>query len=263
MAVTTIVVLGDVAHRDEMIRCLAPLGRLAWCDRADEILKRAGEGGVGAIVTGFEDESGRSITPMLLAIAARHPRLPVVIHDRVTGGTLHKLLSVLTPGLWMTCVVRPHGDLAWAIERAMGPWFVPAVAPVLLQHFVERAPPSLRLFVAHSALASSSRHGVREVAHWSGVTPRTVERRLQRAHWPAAHVVLQSFAALDVVWQMSQYGWSARHVQEVRGLSHPSAVTRLLARYGGVHPVTLREEGGFATAFEHVARILSTNHSRR
>ena len=240
-----------------MSRRIAPLGVVAWCDHANEILERASGSGVGAIVTGFDDESGHSIAPILVAIAARHPRLPVIIHDQVTGGTLHKLLSVFTPGLRMMCVVRPHEDLERALERALGPWLVPAVAPVLLQHFVGRAPAGLRLFVALAALASSSRRGVAEVARWSSVTCRTVERRLERARWPAAHVVLRSFVALDVVWLMSQYGWSARHVQQVRGLSHPSAVTRLLARYGGVHPVTLREEGGFATAFEHVADVLS------
>lgn len=262
MALTTIAVLGDAAHRDETIRCIAPLGPVRWCDRADEILKRAGEGGVDAIVTGFEDETGRSIAPMLVAIAARDPRLPIVIHDRVTGGTLHKLLSVFTAGLRMTCAVQPHEDLGTVLERVLGPSFVPAVAPVLLQHFVGRAPAGLRLFVALAALASSSRRGVAEVAHWSGVTSRTIERRLKRAHWPAAHVVLQSFVALDVVWLMSQYGWSARHVQKVRGFSHPSAVTRLLARYSGVHPMTLREEGGFATAFEHVVEVLSARADR-
>ena len=254
---TTIVVFGDSARRDEMTHRIAPLGGVVWCDRAAEIVERASAGGVGAIVTGFDDESGRSIAPTIVAVAARHPRLPVVLHDQVTGGTLHKLLSVFTPGLRMTCAVRPHEDLEQAIERALAPWFVPAVAPVLLQHFVGRAPAGLRLFVALAALASSSRRGVAEVAHWSSVTCRTVERRLERARWPAAHVVLRSFVALDVVWLMSQYGWSARHVQEVRGLSHPSAVTRLLARYGGVHPMTLREEGGFATAFEHVMEVLS------
>jgi hypothetical protein len=47
-------------------------------------------------------------------------------------------------------------------------------------------------------------------------------------------------------------------VQTVRGFPHPSSVTRLLARYAGVRPATLREDGGFAAALEHVTRVLTS-----
>jgi hypothetical protein len=118
-------------------------------------------------------------------------------------------------------------------------------------------PTALRVFVALAILAAPARRGVEEVARWSGVSLRTIERRLRHARWPAARVVLQSFTALDVVWLMTEYRWSARRVQQVRAFSHPSGVTRLLATYAGTRPATLFEDGGFAAALEHVRGVLA------
>jgi hypothetical protein len=167
------------------------------------------------------------------------------------------LLAVFTAGLRMEFAVRPYERLERLLRRMLRPTFRPGVTPVLLQRFVPGAPPRLRVFVALAALASPYRRGVGEVAAWSGVTSRTIERWLASARWPAAHVVLQSFSALDTVWLMTEYGWPARLVQQERAFSHASGVTRLLSRYAATRPRTLHDDGGFVAALEHVARVLS------
>ena len=138
----------------------------------------------------------------------------------------------------------------------------PGVAPLLLHHFMPHVPPALALFVTLAILEAPARRGVAELAAWSRSSARTIERHLQREGWPAAHVVAQSFSALDTVWLMSEYGWSARLVQEERGFSHPSGVTRLLSSYAGTKPATLIADGGFPAALEHVSRVLLDGDSR-
>lgn len=241
---------------DDVARQLAPFAALEWYGRAPALVERAGGGGVDAVVIGLDDEAGISIAPTVVALAARAPSVPVVVYAQVNGATIGKLLAVLAPGVRMQGVVRPHEPLAPAVREVLSPAFVPGVAPLLLQRFVPRAAPPLRVFVAVAALVARSRRGVEEVARWSGVSARTTERRLRRAGWPGAHTVLQSFAALDAVWLMTQYGWTARRVQQVRGFPHASSVTRLLARYVGSRPGTVREDGGFAAALEHVTLAL-------
>jgi hypothetical protein len=247
--------------REEVTRQLTPLGIVEWCDSADALVERAVAGDVDAVVTGFDDEADRSIAPAIVALAARRPSLPVIVYERINGATLHKLLAVFATGVRMTCAVRPHEHLEPVLRYVSSPSFFPSVTPVLLQHFVRHAPAGLAVFVALAALVAPSRRGVAEVAAWARASPRTIDRRLLRARWPTAHTILQSFVALDAVWLMTEYGWPARHVQEVRGFSHPSAVTRLLARYCGVHPGTLHEDGGFAAALEHVTRVLSVGEA--
>lgn len=251
----TIVALGTAGSRAELTRELGSIARVEWHDRAAAVIERA-RGGVDAVICGLEDESGRSVIATLVSLAALDPAIPIVVNARVNRTTIHKWLSVVTTGLRLEPVVRPYQPLGPVLRRVVAPDFRPGAAAVLLQQFVPGAPASLQVFVALAALGASVRHSVERVALWSGVTPRTIERRLRRAGWPSAHTVLQSFAALDAVWLMTEYGWSARRVQQVRQFPHESSVTRLLARYAGLRPATLREAGGFPTALEHVMRVL-------
>jgi hypothetical protein len=218
---------------------------------------RATAGGLDAVVTELDDETGQSIAQTIVVLAAKCPKLPIVIYDKVNGATLKKLLAVFAVGLRIEFAARPYERLAPLLRRILRPTFRPPVTPVLLQRFVPSAPADLRVFVALAALAAPARRGVEEVAARAGPSTRTIERRLRRAQWPTARVVLQSFRALDAIWLMSEYGWSARRVQHERGYTYQSSVTRLLSRYAATRPLTLREDGGFAAALEHVARVLS------
>jgi hypothetical protein len=169
---------------------------------------------------------------------------------------LHDLLAVFALGLRMECVVQPFARFAPMVRHVLSPAYRPGVAPLLLYHFVPLATPELAVFVALAILAARERRSVEELAAWTGVSPRTIERRLQRADWPPAFVVLHSFTALDAVWLMTEYGWSAQRVQRERGFATASSVTRLLASHAGTRPSTLAEDGGFAAALEHVMHRL-------
>jgi DNA-binding phage protein len=249
--------------RDDVSQQLSPLGAIEWCERVDALVDRATEGGLDAVVTGLQDEVGRSIAPTLVDLAARRPKLPVIVYARVNRDTIEKLLAVFALGLRMECVVRPFARIEPVLRHMLSPSHRPGVAPLLLHHFMPHVPMALRVFIALTILVGPARRGVEEVARWSGVSSRTIERRLRHAGWPAAHVVLRSFSALDAVWLMTEYGWSARRVQLVRAFPHPSSVTRLLARYAGSRPATLSEDGGFAAALERVTGVLLTRSTRQ
>ena len=244
--------------RDDVARELTGVATIDWARDAAALVQRVAAGGVDAVVAGVEDERGASLAPTVAALAAEAPAVPVVVHAPMNGAALRKLLAVLTPGLRMACAVQPHERLEPVVRRVLSPDYRPPAGPVLLQHFVPLAPTRLRVFVALAAVAPPARRGVAAVAAWAGVSTRTIERRLARAGWPPARTVVQSFAALDAVWLMAEYGWSARRVQQVRRLPHESSVTRLLSRYCGSRPATLREDGGFSAALEHVTRALTT-----
>lgn len=253
----SILVLAAGIGRVDITRELGRFATITWCEDAATLLDRACRGGCDLVITALEDEAGRSIAPTLVELAARAPTLPVLVHERIDGATLPGLLAVLVTGARIECAVRPYERLEPGIRRIVSPDFRPGATPVLLQRFVPRAPPPLQVFVALAALSAPWRRGVEVVAQWSRVSPRTIERRLQRARWPVAHTVLRSFAALDAVWLMSEYGWSARRVRQVRAFPHESSITRLVADYCGMLPATLREAGGFAAALAHVTRMLT------
>lgn len=242
--------------RADVARQLAGVATVEWTSDVASLVERVAAGDIDLVIAGLEDDQGLSLAPAVAALAADAPSVPVVVHAPVNGATLRKLLGVLTPGLRMACAVHPHERLAPVVRRVLSPDFRPPVGPLLLQHFVSRTPARLRVFVALAAIAPPARRGVAAVAAWTGVSERTIERRLLREGWPPARTVVQSFVALDAVWLMTEYGWSARLVQQVRRLPHESSVTRLLSRYCGSRPATLREDGGFSAALDHVTRAL-------
>lgn len=249
-------VLTGGGNHDDLVKQIDPVGSFDWFERADALIGRAVEGKLDIVITGLQDEFGRSIASTLVDLVSHRPSLPVVVHTKLSRGTIGELRAVFALGLRMACCVRPYARLEPVLRYVVSPWFRPPVAPLLLQRLHNSVPAAVALFHALAILEAPMRRSVDELASWSGVSARTIERRLRRLGWPPAHVIIQSFIALDAVWLMTEYGWSARRVQHVRGFPHPSSVTRLLATYAGTRPSTLVDDGGFPAALAHVSRVL-------
>ena len=235
---------------------LASFATVEWYERAADLVDGVAGESADAVVTDLRDEDGRSIAPTIVELAAMRPRLPIIIHTRIDRAAIDRLLATFTLGLRMECVVRPFARLEPTIRRMLAPKYRPGVAPLLLHHFMPHVPAALRTFVVLAILTAPERRTVEELARWCRMSPKTIGRRLRRAGWPGALVVVQSFAALDVTWLMTEYGWSARQVRKVRSFSHPSGVTRLLTTYAGTRPSTLMEDGGFPAALARVTATL-------
>ena len=256
-------VLAGAGDREDVARQLGSLGAVDWLDAAGSLVSRAVDGALDVAVVGLRDEAGRSIAPAVTELAAHRPSFPVVLRTKLDHRALEELLAVFAPGLHMECAVRPFAPLALLVDRMRSPLYRPGVAPALLQHFVPSAPAPLAIFLTVAALTAPERRSVEEVASWTRVSPRTIERRLRSHGWASAHVVLHAFSALDAIWLMTEYGWPARLVQRVRGFPHLSSVTRLLATYAATRPSTLTADGGFRGALEQVGRMLSPRTQER
>jgi hypothetical protein len=256
-------VLAGGTSRAELSQQLSPLGQIDWCERPDALVGRAIDGSLDAVVTDVEDRNGGSVAPVIVDLAAYRPTLPVVVYARINRATLDHLLAVCALGLRLECAARPFARLAPLLQHMCSPSYRPGVAPLLLHRVMPSVPSALGVFIALAILSAPARRGVEEVARWSGVSSRTIERRLQQAGFPAAHVVLRSWAPRDAAWLMTEYGWTARRVQLMRNFAHPSGVTRLLARYAGTRPATLQLDGGFPAALAHVMRVLMPRANRR
>jgi hypothetical protein len=179
-------------------------------------------------------------------------RLPVVVYDRADRLTVDALPVLLVPGVRVGFVVRPAEPLLPAVRRVMAGGWPTSAVPLILRRLMPMAPPPLRVFLAISVLKATSGRGVEQLARWSRISPRTAERRLKRAGWATARVVLQTVRALDAVWLMSEHGWPARRIQRLRQFAHSSSITRLMQRYlGGLTPARVREGAGFESTLDY------------
>jgi hypothetical protein len=184
-------------------------------------------------------------------------RVPIVVYDRADRLTIDALPALMVPGLRIEFVVRPAEPLPPALRRVMTGGQPSSAVPVILRRLLPLAPSPLRVFLAIAVLKATSGRGVDQLARWSRVSPRTVERRLVRSGWATARVVLQTVRALDAVWLMSEHGWPARRIQRLRHFAHASSITRLMQQYlGGLTPARVREGAEFETALEYACNAL-------
>lgn len=240
------------------------IATVCFVDDPGALLEHAMLGEPDAIVLDLRPPATGALASLIVDLVAETPRLPVIVYDRPDRATIEVLQSVLTPGLRMEFVVRPFEPLPSILRQMLLAPFPPTAGPVLVQHIIPLAPPSVRVFLTLAALKAPTTRGLEQIARWSGAIPRTVERRLQRAGWSGPQIVIQTFRALDAAWLMAEHGWSARRLRLARGLTHASVVTRLLQRYcGGITPATLRELGGFDTALAAALQTLILSASSR
>jgi hypothetical protein len=255
--------VGEGSIRDDITRQLARLGDIEYCSSATAAVEAAAAGRIDLLLTALRDDRGDPIARAIPALGVRAPRMPVLLYDQITRATVGLLRATLVPGLCMDCVVRPFEPLAPIVRQMLAATLPPVVAPILIERLVRVAPTPLGPFVTIAALKAPSRRGLDQLARWSGVTPRTIERRLVRAHWAPVHVLLQACRALDVLWLMTQYGWSVKTVQRARGLSFASAITRLTQRYAGVTPRDVREGLDFRAVLDDVVRRITEPGAER
>jgi hypothetical protein len=250
----------DYATQDSVARQLRRVADVQFVDSANALVRIGVEGAVGAVIAELGDETGRSVAPTVVELTARAPSLPIVLYDVLNRPAIDRLSEILVPGLRIEFVLRDVEPLGTTVRQALGAALPPTVAPILLERFLPLAPPSLHVFIAVAALKAPSGRSLEHLAQWSGVTRRTLARRLATAGWQPPSVVLQTFRALDAVWLMTVFRRSARRVQELRGLGSPSSVGRLMRRYLGLAPLELRDAGGFAAALDIAERaIVGTN----
>jgi len=249
----------DFATQDSVTRQLSRVADVEFVDSAAALIQLAVERRVGALITELTDESGRSVAPTVVELLARAPTLPIVLYDILNRPAIDRLSEILVPGLGIEFVLRDAEPLGTTMRRALASALPPSIAPILLGRFLPLAPTSLHVFLAVAALKAPSGRSLEHLAQWSGVTRRTLARRLAAAGWQPPGVVLQTFRALDAVWLMTVGGRTARRVQELRDLGSPSSVGRLLRRYLGMAPLELRDAGGFGVALDIAAHAITGN----
>ena len=250
-----------VASEDERRRVAEQLAGAAvrYCDTVGALETLAGAGGAGtggfdAVVAGLRDAAGAPVAPAVVALQARIPGLRVLLHVALSRGAARELVSAAGTGVRAEYALLPFERLDAAVERLLAP-HPSSAAGTLVTRLAGDVPAGVRAFVTVCALRATPRLRVRTAAAWSRVSVRTLERRLRRAHLPAASFVLRASSGLHAAWWLDVQEWPVKRVVAEMGFSHASALTRLLRRYCGCTPSTLREEGGFDAALDRVARV--------
>ena len=254
---TVAVLLRGSSNRNVIGEQLAYDAVLRYLDSMDAVAEAMTGGPIDVVVTDADSLRAGIAGWRQRGAGGGLDRVPMVVYDRADRLTINALPALMVPGLRVEFVVRPEEPLLPAVRRVMAGRQPPSAVPVILKRLLPLAPSPLRVFLAIAVLKATSGRGVDQLARWSRVSPRTVERRLVRSGWATAQVVLQTVRALDAVWLMSEHGWPARRIQRLRRFAHSSSITRLMQRYlGGLTPAGVREGEGFEAALDYACDAL-------
>jgi hypothetical protein len=251
------VVLREGSDRSVIGEQLAYAAVLRYLDSMDAIGEAMAGGPIDVVVTDADALRAGIVGWRRRGAESRCGRVPVVVYDRADRLAIDALPALMVPGLRIEFAVRPAEPLLPALRRAMTAEEPSSAVPAILRRLLPFAPSPLRVFLAIAVLKATSGRGVDQLARWSRLSPRTVERRLVRSGWAPARVVLQTVRALDAVWLMSEQGWPARRIQRLRQFAHSSSITRLMQRYlGGLTPARVREGAEFESALDYACNAL-------
>jgi AraC-like DNA-binding protein len=255
--------LREAAVQKDVSRQLAPTTNQLRIVRTSSALVAAAQAQqVHVAIIELHDEMGTPVRHLVERLTRSAQPIPVIIYDDPSSWRVDALREILSEQLPIAFVARTCDALAEAVTIALDPLAKPPMWHVLFPRLLERPAPGVESFIILAALKAPQERRLSELSRRSGLTLRTIQRRLRRAGWASPRTIVQSVRALDAAWLMSEWRYSAGQVQDFRRFSHPSEITRLLQRHAGTTPAQIRAGAGFRSALDTVLNRLQHRRPR-
>lgn len=178
---------------------------------------------------------------------------PLIISLSVGSGSVRKLARFARAGV-DEIVLLHAGESTAALVRSMRHRFENALASGLIDSLV-RQHPSVRHILSYILRNCYRKMHVADVAHWFGVWPETISRRIRRACLPAPHRVTYAARVLYIAQELERSEIVSRAAVRV-GFSSSKGLGNFLTRAVGLSATGLVEAGGLAFAVRHAEGVL-------
>ncbi|HEY7894222.1 MAG TPA: hypothetical protein VIC24_04930 [Gemmatimonadaceae bacterium] len=245
----------SAADRTALQRALERRTPLRLCERVDALRSLVAAAEMRVVVTELRDRVGMSVTPLLVALAARAAGPVIVLRASLADAAASDVLRFAGTRVAARLSLRELEDMAVAVAPALGGDADARADLAILERVGPLVPRPLKAFVVLCAASSTSRLHVARAAALLGVGRRTLENRLARASLPAAHRIIGWGVALGAAWQLDVLSRRPKQVAADLGFASGAALANLLARYGGCTPTSLRDHGGFQAQLERFAAL--------
>ena len=228
---------------------------LQLCDTVPRLLELLA-GTVAAVVIEPRDREGRPVSRELLGWVRRHPAEPVIVWMKPTDRSLREVVQLAAAGADVRVILRPHEDLVTEVRGMLASPALPdpGAAPAILRQTVPATPFPVQPTLALAALRAWPHLTVERWALLLDVTPSTVRAHLHDGGLREAHIVADTFTALEVADRLSR-GWRLRTVIAAMGVADARPVVRRLKLLGR-SPSQIREEGDFRELMARAAAVL-------
>jgi AraC-like DNA-binding protein len=201
-------------------------------------------GPAAAVIVEPRDAEGVPTAPTVRRLRGEFPLVPVLAYCPFTQPDARDLLDVVQAGV-SGLLVRGVDDAGFALDSALAAAEDECTARramVELGRFVDGpARPVLEYCLSHARSAPT----VLDVARALGMHPKTLSTRLARAGLPPAQIVIGWCRLLMAARLMEDVGRPLEQVALHLNFPSGASLRNMLARYTGLKPSEVRENGGF------------------
>jgi AraC-like DNA-binding protein len=244
-----IAVAALIRGASERVRFASALPRtitVEFADTASEIIEQITNGRVDAVIVGLHNERGESLAAAAQSIRRRFPFVTVLFHLSLVGADVREALALACSVPPNAVIIRGIDDLALTITQAVIGTRETGAASQIVAMISRVAVPGLK-----DALSFMARHATRslhvaDVAHYAGVSRRTLFNRFRQAGLPTVARCIHWLRLLHAAARLDAPNVTVEHVADQLGFPSSSTLRHLLKRLTTMTASDIRAAGGFS-----------------
>jgi AraC-like DNA-binding protein len=223
-------------------RDLRTLGETKFPRNGAALLNLVRDSAVRLVIAEPRDPTNAETAPVIRAIRAAHPSIPIVVLCDLTADDIHLLVDLIRAGAddaIVRSVERVSAIAAGLLARS-------ATRPLLakaVDEIRDLAPDDARSVLAYAIEHPAARRPVEQVAKALGVSRRTLVNRLSAAGLPGPSVFVAWGRLLAAASALEDPASSVRDVARTLGLQSSAGLHVLCRRHSSLSVRTLRRRG--------------------
>ena len=249
-----------IRSASERVRFTSALQRnitVHFADTASEILEQITNGRVDAVIVGLHNERGESLASAAQSIRRRFPFVTVLFYLSLVGADVREALALATSIAPNAVIIRGIDDLSLTITQAVLGTRETGATNELLTLMSRMTAPGLSETLSFMARHTTRPLHVADVAHFTGVSRRTLFNRFHRAGLPTVARCIHWLRILHAVARLDAPDITVELVADQLGFPSSSTLRHLLKRLTGMTASQIRQAGGFSYMLRRAASVFA------
>jgi len=243
----------DSERQVALSRALHRRAKVLFCEDPAALCERVTAASPDAVVIELHDDQGVPVTPIIAALRAAFPLLPIVAISAFSHQATHDLFRAARAGL-TDVILLGFDDPCKKLQEVVTS--MPHSSPVdrILQEAEPLVPHAIKPMFGFCLESATEHVMVEDMARALGVSPKTLAVRCARTGAPTPRRLIGWGKLLMAAHLMEQQSVSVEKIAHALALESGAALRNLLRRYTGLRPSEVRAQGGLVCMVNAFAR---------
>jgi|SRR5690348_7319927 AraC-like DNA-binding protein len=256
------VMLSDTGARECVEAAVLGQRRVVHCATAHDLLVRARDANLKAVVCGVRDAYGLPLGKEEKSALAEL-NVPIVCIVRPVMTDLACIVELVCGGIPALVRLDARQGYSDMVRSLIDREFSPEATAMIIRRIAEDSALRLDPLLVMSIVAGVRRLEVKAFARLAGLPERTLERRLAVSGLPRAVSLLASSLMLHSTWRLEIEGQRVKEAAVAGGFTSRDAFAAFIRRHAGCTLTHLAKPGSFLRLLERFQRELRPTASFR